>query len=125
MEGLAGIHQLIGGLVVVAFIVVMVLAALQAAGRSGNATRTFSMVAAGLLVLQYVIGFILVGSGARNQVGHYIIALLILVPVALQHTVMKRFGPQTVGIATLIWALAAVFLSIIAYLTGMHGAVAS
>lgn len=121
MEGLAGIHNMLGGLVVVAFIVTVVLAAIQASGRSGEAARYASFVAAGLLLLQYVVGVLLLGGGARNATIHYVVGLLVVVPVALQQTAARRLGPQTRGLGTLIWALAAAFVSVIAYLTGMQG----
>ena len=122
--GIAGIHQMLGGLVVVALIVVAILAAFQAAGRSGDATRIASYVAGALLVLQYVLGFLLLGSNFRNSNEHYVIALLILVPIGLQHTAARRLSPQTRGISTMIWALAAAFVSVIAYMTGMWGTAA-
>jgi hypothetical protein len=50
-----------------------------------------------------------------------VIGLLILVPVALQHSAARRFSERTKWVATLIWALAATFLSVIAYLSGMWG----
>jgi hypothetical protein len=121
VEGLTGIHNVLGGLVVVAFIVVTVLAAIEASGRGGEITRMASFVAAGLLLLQYVVGVLLLGQGAVNAPIHFVIALLIVVPVALQQTSARRLGPQTRGLATLIWALAATFLAVIAYLTGMQG----
>lgn len=118
-SGLAGIHELAGGLVVVAFIIVVILAAIQAAGGNDRWARTMSFVAAGLLVLQYILGIALLGGGARNTTGHYIIALLVVVPVALQHSSAKRLSPQTRGTALVIWSLAAAFLAIMAYVTGL------
>jgi heme A synthase len=121
---LAGIHQLVGGLVVVAFIVVLVLAAIQAAGGDGRWTRVASFVAAGLLILQYLLGIGLLTSGFRNSNEHYAVALLVLVPVALQHSSGRRLSAKTQGVALVIWSLAAVFLTIIAYMTGLAGATA-
>ena len=120
--GLAGIHEILGGLVVVAFIVMVILAAMAAAGRNEQWTRTASFVAAGLLALQYVVGVLLLANGFRNSNEHYVIGLLVLIPVALQHSSARRLSPQTRGVALLIWALAAAFLSVIAYLTGTWGA---
>jgi uncharacterized membrane protein SirB2 len=119
---LVGIHQWIGGLVVVAFIVVLVLAAIQAAGGNDRWTRIASYVAAALLLVQYLLGIGLLSSGFRNSTAHYVIALLVLVPVALQHTSAKRLSASTQGVALIIWSLAAVFLTIIAYMTGLSGA---
>ncbi|MGH2615890.1 MAG: hypothetical protein ACRDJC_11665 [Thermomicrobiales bacterium] len=121
MEGLAGIHEILGGLVVVAFIVTAVLAAIAAAGRDERWVRTVSFVAAGLLALQYLLGLLLLGNGFRNTNEHYVIGLLVLVPVALQHSSGRRLSPQMRGMALMIWSLAAAFLAVIAYLTGRWG----
>ena len=121
MQGLAGIHEILGGLVVVAFIVMAILAAIAATGRDNPWIRKASFIAAGLLVLQYVVGVLLLANGFRNSNTHLAIALLVLIPVALQHSSARRISPQTRNVALLIWALAAAVLSAIAYLTGMAG----
>jgi hypothetical protein len=115
---MAGIHELVGGLVVVAFIVVAVLAAIQAAGGNERLTRMASYVAAGLLLLQYLLGIGLLTGGSQNTGTHYAAALLVLIPVALQHTTARRLSAQAKNVAYLIWSLAAVFLTVIAYMTG-------
>lgn len=120
--GLAGIHSMVGGLVVVALIVVVVVAAIQAAGGDGRLTRTVSIAASVILLLQYLIGVLLLSGGFRNSMTHYVLGLLILVPIGLQHASVKRLSPRTQGIAMIIWALAAAFLAIITYMTGMQGA---
>ena len=120
--GLAGIHEILGGLVVLGFIVMAILAALAATGRDIGWIRQASFVAAGLLVLQYLVGVLLLANNARNTGEHIVIALLVLIPVALQHSSARRLSTQTRGVALLIWALAAALLSVIAYLTGMAGA---
>jgi heme A synthase len=120
--GFAGVHQILGGLVVAAFIVVAILAAVAAAGREIPWIRTASFVAAGLLVVQYVVGVLLLANGFRNSSTHFAIALLVLIPVALQHSSTRRLSPQTRNVALLIWALAATVLSLVAYMTGMAGA---
>jgi hypothetical protein len=122
VEGLAGFHEILGGLVVVAFIVMAILAAVAATGRDMPWIRQASFIAAGLLALQYVVGVLLLANGFRNSNAHVAIALLVLIPVALQHSSARRLSSQTRGVALLIWALAAALLSIIAYLTGMAGA---
>ena len=121
MAGLAGIHEVLGGVVVVALIVVAILGAISAAGRDMRWVRTASIIAAGLLALQYVVGLLLLGSGLRNSTVHYVVGLLVLVPVALQHSAGKRLSEQTRGAALMIWSLAAAFLAVIAYLTGTWG----
>ena len=125
MAGLTGIHEMLGGVVVVAFIVAAILAAIAAAGRDMRWVRTASFIAAGLLVVQYVVGLLLLGNGQRNSTIHYIIGLLVLVPVALHHGFGRRLSEQTRGVALMIWSLAATFLAVIAYLTGTWGVTAA
>ncbi len=120
--GLAGIHEILGGLVVVAFIVMAILAAVAATGRDIQWIRQASFIAAGLLVLQYLVGVLLLANNARNSGEHIVIALLVLIPVALQHSSARRLSSQSRAVALLIWALAAAVLAVIAYLTGMAGA---
>ena len=120
--GLAGIHEILGGLVVVAFIVMAILAAIAATGRDIPWIRQASFVAAGLLALQYLVGVVLLASGFSNSPSHVVIALLVLIPVALQHSSARRISTQTRAVALLIWALAAAVLSVIAYMTGLAGA---
>jgi hypothetical protein len=119
--GLSGIHEILGGLVVIAFIVMVIVAAIVASGRDISWARTASFVAAGLLLLQYVVGILLLGNGSRNSTTHYVVGLLVVIPVALQHSSARRLSTQTRGVALLIWVLAAAFLSVIAYITGMSG----
>jgi heme A synthase len=118
---LSGIHEILGGLVVVVFIVMAILAAIAASGRDMPWIRQASFIAAGLLVLQYLVGVLLLANDARNSGEHIVIALLVLIPVALQHSSARRLSSQSRAVALLIWALAAAVLSVIAYLTGMAG----
>src|SRR5262245_59799573 len=119
---MAGIHQTVGGLVVVAWIVVTIIAAIEAGSGNFRWTRTASFAAAALLLLQYVLGFGLLGSGAQNSAGHYIIALLILIPVAVQQAAVRRIAPEHRGLTVIITSLAAAFLAVVAYLSGTWGA---
>ena len=64
---MAGIHEILGGLVVVAFIVMAVLAAIAATGRDIQWIRTASFIAAGLLALQYLVGVLLLAGGSRRS----------------------------------------------------------
>jgi hypothetical protein len=121
VAGLAGIHEMLGGLVIVAFIIMVIRAAIAAAGRDMPWLRTASFIAAGLLALQYILGLLLLGGGFRNSTVHYVVGLLVVVPVALQHGSGRRLSEQTRGMALIIWSLAAAFLAVIAYLTGMWG----
>ena len=79
------LHETIGGLVLLAFIVLTIINILRVTGRDIAFARPLSMVAALLLLAQYVIGFLLMGAGARNSNLHYLIALLAIVTVGLEH----------------------------------------
>ncbi len=119
--GLAGIHEMVGGIVVVLMIIVAILAAISAGGGSNSMLRPAAMLAAGVYLLQIILGIVLISGGGRNSTGHYIIGLLILVPVALQHSSAKRLESRTRDYATMISALAAAFLSVLAYASGAFG----
>ncbi|MFT4036567.1 MAG: hypothetical protein QM692_00195 [Thermomicrobiales bacterium] len=121
MDGLVGIHSMLGGIVVVMMIIVAILGAIYAAGGSDNLLRPASMLAAGLYLLQLVLGIVLISGGLKNSTGHYLIALLILVPVAIQHSAAKRMQARTRGYTVMICALAAAFLSVVAYMSGAMG----
>lgn len=119
--GLAGIHEMLGGIVVVVLIIVAILAAISGGGGSNSMLRPASMLAAGLYLLQIILGILLIGNGMRNSTGHYLVGLLILIPVALQHSAAKRMQARTRDYATMISALAAAFLSVLAYASGAFG----
>jgi heme A synthase len=83
--GLVQIHNVVGTLVVVAFLILTILNALRAAGREIPVARTVSMGAAGLLLVQYVIGVLLLGQGSPLNGVHVVVALAALVTVGLEH----------------------------------------
>lgn len=84
-EGLRGIHNIVGTLVVAAFLLLTVLNALRVAGRDIPATRPLSMVAAGLLLIQYLLGFLLLGQGLPLNPAHVLVALAAILTVGLEH----------------------------------------
>jgi hypothetical protein len=82
---MSGLHALLANIVVVAFALLTVLNILRVTGRDIPGVSTFSRVAALLLLLQYVLGFLLMGGGYRNSNLHYLIALLAIVTVGMEH----------------------------------------
>lgn len=119
--GLGGIHEMLGGIVVVLMIIVAILAAISAGGGSNAMLRPAAMLAAGLYFLQLILGIVLISSGLKNSTGHYLVGLLVLIPVALQHSSAKRLDARSRDYATMIAALAAAFLSVLAYASGAFG----
>ncbi len=93
---MVGLHNTVGTLVVLAYLVLTVLYALWAAGRPLPAVRIVSGVAAGLLLIQYILGFWLLGDGHRNVGSHYVFALLPILTLGLEHGYARsRPTPQS------------------------------
>lgn len=113
------LHFILGSVIVVAFIVVAILNVLRATGRNIPVARTISMAAAALLLLQYVIGFLLMGSGFRNSNLHYLIALLAIIPVGIEHGyAASRTSPHQRAVTAAVAAVATVVLILAAYEIG-------
>jgi hypothetical protein len=82
---MVGFHSTVGTLVLLAYLVLAILNGLSLRGRQYSWARQLSFFAAGLLVLQYVIGFSLLGSDHHVSAAHYILALCALITVGLEH----------------------------------------
>lgn len=117
--GLVGIHNIVGTFVVVAFLIVTILNGLRASGREIRVTRTISMVAAGLLLVQYVLGFLLLGQGWPLNPLHVLVALAAIVTVGLEHgyAATRETGRQR-AIAALIATIGTTVLVVVAYSIG-------
>ena len=109
--GLVGVHNVVGTRVVAAYLVLTILNALRVAGRDIPVARTVSMVAAGLLLVQYAIGFLLLGGGFQNSAAHYVLALIALLTVGLEHGyAATRDTARQRAVAALIATLATTVL---------------
>jgi heme A synthase len=82
---MVGFHSTVGTLVLVGYLVLTVVNLLALRGRQYPWARQLSFFAAGLLVLQYVIGFSLLGSDHDVTAAHYILALCALITVGFEH----------------------------------------
>ena len=78
-------HSTVGTLVLVGYLILVVVNVLALRGRQYAWARQLSFFAAGLLVLQYVIGFSLLGSDHDVTAAHYILALCALIMVGFEH----------------------------------------
>ena len=83
--GLVGVHNIVGTLVVVAYLALTVVNALRMRGGEFGWARPLSFVAAALLLLQTLLGFALLVQGLRNATAHYLLALLAVLTVGLEH----------------------------------------
>lgn len=79
------VHEGVGALVIIAFLALTIINLLQLRGRSMSWSRQLSFGAAGLLFLQYVIGFNLLSGDYSVSPLHFVFALLAIVTVGLEH----------------------------------------
>jgi hypothetical protein len=114
------VHQTIGTLVVLAYLVLTVVYILRLTGRDLPVARPLSFAAAGLLIVQYVIGFGLLGDDREVSGWHYLIALSAILTVGIEHGMAGARPPETSGNARLAVAATAAttLLTIIAYAIG-------
>lgn len=120
--GLVNVHNVVGTLVVVAYVVLAVLYGLGIGGRAFGFTRMLSRAAAALLLVQYVIGFVLLGTGSRIGAQHFLIALLAIVSVGLEHAWAPTRGEGRGRAVTLtLVTVVTVVLVIAAHVLGSAG----
>jgi hypothetical protein len=80
------VHYTVGTLVLVGFLLTLILNIRTATtGNSVSWQRGVSFGAATLLLLQYMLGFSLLGEGKDITGVHFLIALLAVLPVGLEH----------------------------------------
>ncbi|MFL5759233.1 MAG: hypothetical protein ACJ789_05820 [Thermomicrobiales bacterium] len=98
---MVGFHSTVGTLVLLAYLALAIVYGLQLQGRSYPWVRQLSFIAAGLLLLQYVLGFTLLASDHEITAAHYILSLCALITVGFEHgyantralpTERSRFG---------------------------------
>jgi hypothetical protein len=110
------VHQIVGTLVVLAFLALTVVNVLRMTGREIAWARPLSFAAAGLLLVQYVIGFGLLGDDHDVTAWHYLIALAAIITVGVEHGIANAQLPRTGNARLATAATAATTLqTIVAY----------
>ena len=114
---MANVHMVVGTLVVIAFIADAVLRFLASRGTVYSFTRMVGFAAAGLLLIQYVLGFgLLSSSDDKPNPLHYVLALAAIITVGAEHMLTGQPGDDPQGasrkaalatVGTLILVLAA------------------
>jgi len=105
------VHMIIGLATLAAFILLAIVNGLRAfRGSQLSWARGLSFAAAGLLVIQYVLGFSLLGSDHNMKPIHYILALVAIVPVGAEHMIAaqetdKRRATRTAFICNVVTVL--------------------
>ena len=116
---MVNLHNIVGTLVVLAFLALSLVNALRVMGREIGWARPLSFVAAALLVVQYAIGFGLLGQGYRTRASHFVFALLAIVTVGLEHGFARtRATPGARARAALVATGLTFVLVLIAYIIG-------
>ncbi|HEX5499156.1 MAG TPA: hypothetical protein VFX03_08020 [Thermomicrobiales bacterium] len=116
---MAQIHLIVGSLVVLAYLILVIVNIVRLTGRPMPAVRVISIVAAVLLLIQYILGFALLGSGHSIPAIHYIVALLAIITVGAEHGYAGSRGTtRAAQLATFVATLATLILVVIAYSIG-------
>ncbi|HYP61923.1 MAG TPA: hypothetical protein VEQ36_15965 [Thermomicrobiales bacterium] len=110
------VHMIVGSLVVLAFIALTISYGMQLSGkRTLTWARPLSMTAAGLLLLQYVLGFGLLADHDITA-AHYLVALAAIIPVGYEHMVAStQEAPTTRARLGLFASAATTVLVLVAY----------
>ncbi len=83
---MTNVHMIVGSAVVVAYLIVLVLNVRTASTGADFSWQKFvSFTAATLLLVQYVLGFSLLGEGNNIPALHFLIALAAILPVGMEH----------------------------------------
>lgn len=82
---MAAVHQTIGTLVLLGFLASLILNGLGLAGRRFPWSQYVSFGAAGMLLVQILLGFSLLGDGRDNAATHYVFAVAALLSLGFEH----------------------------------------
>lgn len=117
---MSNVHMIVGSVVIIAFLVVLVLnVRLAITGTEVSWHRALSYTAATLLLVQYMLGFSLLGSGKDIPASHFILALSSIIPVGLEHGYAStREAPRQRGTIGAVANALTLVLVLIAYMIG-------
>lgn len=121
---MSAIHNTVGTLVVLAFLVSIGANLMTAlGGRTFRWQLPVAYGAATLLLLQYMLGFSLLGSGEDIPGWHYIFALVAIIPVGVEHGFANtRPNPRQRGLYAAIAEVVTLALVLTAYVIGQSNA---
>lgn len=82
---MSAVHQTVGSLVLLGFLASLILNGLALTGRRFSWSQYVSFGAAGLLLIQVLLGFALLGDGEDNAAAHYVLAIAALLSLGFEH----------------------------------------
>lgn len=121
---MVNVHEGVGSLVVLAFLLLVILNLVTLfTGRSFGFQRIVAYIAGALLLIQYILGFTLLGKDYHITPAHYIIALLAIITVGLEHGYAnQRPTERDRAVMRTIANVATLILVVVAYAIGMSNA---
>lgn len=114
------VHMIVGSLVVVLYIVNLVMYGVNVfKGKTVRYHRLVSFGGATLLLLQYLLGFSLLGEGRDVPWIHWVLALATIIPVGIEHMfTANEPGVRRRGTIGLFATIITVILVLVAYMIG-------
>ena len=123
MAGQAAVHLYIGTALLLFYLAATIVYAIGIGGTVIPWGKYVSYIASLLLILQYLVGIGLLASGARNQAIHYALAVLVLVPIGLEHgLIRRRFQGRQLAVNLTAVAAVTTVVIFITYLIGRGSA---
>ncbi len=117
---MTNVHMIVGTIVVVLYLVDFVMYLLNfVQGKPISYHRVVAMAAATFLLLQYMLGFSLLGEGKSIPAMHVVIALVSIVPVGAEHMLTaKEEGMRRRGMIGMLATFMTLVLVLVAYMIG-------
>lgn len=114
------VHMIVGSLTLVLFVISAVLYAVEwFRGQVIPQHRLIAFSAATLLLLQYALGFMLLGAGNSVKWTHVVFALVAIVPIGMEHGMAaKEPGVRKRALIGLVASILTVALVFAAYWIG-------
>lgn len=117
---MSNVHMVIGTLVIIGYVLNLVFYGLAfVRGTVMPYHRAISFGAATLLLLQYMLGFSLLGEGKDIPAVHFLVALAAVIPVGAEHMLAgQEPGIRRRGMVGALASFATLVLVLIAYMIG-------
>lgn len=117
---MTNVHMIVGSVVVILYLVNFVMYVMNfVRGKAIAYHRIIAMAAAGFLLLQYVLGFSLLGSGKGVPAMHVVVALITILPVGAEHMLTaQETGMRRRGMIGMMATIITFALVLIAYIIG-------
>lgn len=117
---MTNVHMGVGLIVVALFLVNFIMYLLNfVRGREIPYHRIVTFAAGGFLLLQYLLGFSLLGEGKRITPWHVVIALVAIIPVGAEHMMTaQETGMRRRGMVGMAATIVTFILVLVAYAIG-------